>query len=191
MHTPLDSGKHARRLTIILLLCCAIIPARAQSGFDDDRVMLEGFYWESYRFGHPDKFPAQGTRGWYQILASDAAAIAAANFDLVWLPPPAYSGDLSAGYNPKQYFRLDNSYGTLDQHRAALVALLQNGVEPIADIVINHRDGTDHWADFKNPDWGTWSICRDDECFSKVGSEVRDTPVAQRGADEESVAEYA
>jgi hypothetical protein len=27
--------------------------AVGQSGFDDDRVMLQGFYWESYRHGDP------------------------------------------------------------------------------------------------------------------------------------------
>lgn len=89
MHMRLDSGKHARHLTVlVLLLCCTLTGAHAQAGFNDDRVMLEGFYWESYRFGHPDKFPAQGTQHWYEIVASDAAAIAAANFDLIWLPPP-------------------------------------------------------------------------------------------------------
>jgi alpha-amylase len=191
MHTPLDSGKHALRVTLIaILLCCAIISAQsaqAQSGFDDDRVMLQGFYWESYRFGHPDKFPTQGTQLWYDIVKSDAAAIAKANFDLIWLPPPAYAGDLSAGYNPKQFFRLDNSYGSLQQHQAALAALLQNGVEPVADIVINHRDGTSRWADFQNPSWGPWSICADDEAFSNPASEVVSTPADQRGKCEETV----
>src|SRR5262249_7794960 len=87
----------------------------------------------------------------------------------------------------KQYFRLDNSFGSLQQHRAALVALLQNGIEPIADIVINHRDGTSHWADFQKPAWGPWSICADDEAFSNPASEVFSTPADQRGRCEEIV----
>lgn len=68
--------------------------------------------------------------------------------------------------------------------------LLQNGIEPIADIVINHRDGSQKWADFKNPDWGTWAITRDDEAFSNPASEVYNTPVEKRGAPEEHP-EYA
>ncbi len=178
-----------RRLLLLLLcqLCILASLARAQSGFDDDRVMLQGFYWESYRFGHPDRFPSQGNKSWYQIVQDKAPAIAAANFDLIWLPPPEYAGDSSVGYNPKQLFRLDNSYGSLMQQQAALAALLQNGVEPIADIVINHRDGTTGWADFTNPSWGTWSICADDEAFSNPASGIAATPQDQRGKCEETV----
>ncbi|WP_207231784.1 alpha-amylase family glycosyl hydrolase [Edaphobacter modestus] len=159
----------------------------AQSGFDDDRVMLQGFYYESYRFGHPDKFPGHGTQLWYEIVKADAPAIAAANFDLVWMPPPSYAGDFSLGYNPKRYFRLDNSFGSRKQQQAALAALLNSGVEPIADIVINHRDGINSWADFKDPSWGTWSICTDDEAFINPSSGVANTPAEQRGKCEEVV----
>jgi alpha-amylase len=174
-----------------LLLAVAVlaIPLAAQSGFDDDRVMLQGFYWESYRHGHQD-YPYFGAKKWYVIVREQAPAIRAARFDLVWLPPPSFGGGLSAGYNPKQYFNLDNSYGTFTQHRQALRALLANGVEPIADVVINHRDGTNGWTDFKNPDWGRWAITRDDEAFSNDNSEAKGTPVDQRGAPEEWPAEY-
>ena len=156
-----------------------------QAGFEDDRVMLQGFYWESYRHGYPAKFPNYGDKHWYAIVQSVAPAIRAGHFDLIWLPPPSYAGDSSAGYNPKQYFRLENSYGSFDEHRAALHALLQNGIEPVADIVINHRDGTAGWADFKNPDWGTWAICQTDEAFTNTNSGVTDTPQDQRGKCEE------
>jgi alpha-amylase len=149
--------------------------------------MLQGFYWESSRFGHPAKFPANGTKSWYDIVKSDAATIAAANFDLIWLPPPAYSGDFSVGYNPKQFFVLDNAYGSRQQQQAALAALLQDGIEPIADLVLNHRDGTSSWADFKNPTWGPWSICADDEAFSNPASGIANTPAGQRGKCEETV----
>jgi alpha-amylase len=175
--------------TSILLVLFALIAlpiASAQSGLDDDRVMLQGFYWESYRFGHPDKFPNQGNQSWYALVQSQATAIAAANFDLIWLPPPAYAGELSAGYNPKEFFRLDNSYGSLRQQQAALAALLTSGVEPIADIVVNHRDGTNGWADFKNPEWGVWSICANDEAFSNSLSGLTMVPVDQRGKCEET-----
>jgi alpha-amylase len=137
-------------LAVASLLSIVTMPLWGQAGFGDDRVMLQGFYWESPRFGH-----SMGNKVWYEIVASDAATIANANFDLVWMPPPAYAGEMSVGYNPKQLFRLDNSYGSLKQHRAAMVALLQNGLEPVADIVVNHRDGTSGWADFQNPVWGT------------------------------------
>jgi alpha-amylase len=156
--------------------------AWAQSGFEDDRVMLQGFYWESNRFGRLAGF---GPQRWYEIVRNTAPAIADARFDLVWLPPVSYSGDSSAGYDPREYFRLDNSYGTFEQHRAMLVALLNKGVEPVADIVINHRNGSTGWADFKNPTWGTWAICATDEAFSRPESGIAGTPAAERGACEE------
>lgn len=170
-------------IVFVLLVSASLL---AQAGFDDDRVMLQGFYWESYRFGHTDKFPLLGNKHWYAVVKSKVPDIRAAGFDLIWLPPPTYAGDLSAGYNPKQYFRFDNSYGSFAQHQAALRALLSSGVEPVADIVINHRDGTSGWADFKKPEWGAWAICQDDEAFSNAASGLADTPADQRGQCEES-----
>jgi len=161
--------------------------ARAQSGLEDDRVMVQGFYWESCRHGRPDRFPDFGSKRWYDVVRDQAPTLATAGFDLIWLPPTAFSGDVSVGYNPKEYFRLDNSYGSANQHRRMLVALLKEGIEPIADIVINHRDGSAGWADFKNPAWGPWAICSDDEAFSNQSSGIAGTPLGQRGQCEESV----
>lgn len=163
----------------------------AQSGFDDDRVMLQGFYWESYRHGMAEQFPDFGPDKWYDIVKEQAPAIRAGRFDLIWLPPPSFAGEISAGYNPREYFNLSNSYGSLKQHRSMLETLLNNGVEPVADIVINHRDGVQGWADFKNPDWGTWSITAGDEAFFNPDSEVYNTPESQRGAAEEIPSAYA
>lgn len=162
----------------------------AQAGFEDDRVMLQGFYWESYRHGHPNRFPSVGQKSWYVIVTEQAPKIREGRFDLVWLPPPSYAGDISAGYNPKEYFNLSNSYGDFQEHQSMVVALLRNGVEPIADIVINHRDGSQAWADFRDPAWGTWAITRNDEAFTNPNSEVFETPVEQRGAPEERPTEY-
>src|SRR5262245_5330618 len=96
---------------VLLLVFAAVSAALGQAGFDDDRVMLQGFYWESYRHGYPAKFSNYGDKHWYMIIQNLGPAIRAARFDLIWLPPPSYTGDssadkFSAGYNPKQYFRL-------------------------------------------------------------------------------------
>jgi alpha-amylase len=172
-------------------LCIVLGPwAQGQAGFDDDRVMLQGFYWESYRHGHQEKFPQFGSKRWYEIVKENASRIREARFDLIWLPPPSYAGDFSAGYGPREYFNLSNSYGTFEQHRAMLKELLRKGVEPIADIVINHRNGRHRWGDFANPAWGPWAICRGDECFTNPDSELFGTPVDQRGAEEEKPTEY-
>jgi alpha-amylase len=181
----------AIRITVALALVAALPPARAraQAGFSDDRVMLQGFYWESYRHGHPEnpQYAPYGAKHWDVIVRELAPTIHGANFDLVWIAPASFAGSFSAGYNPKQLFRLDSSYGTLEEHRAMLQALLQNGLEPIADLVLNHRDGDGGWATFKDPPWGTWAICKTDEAFSTPESGVMNTP--ERGDCEER-AEY-
>ena len=179
----------SRRAATVLVLLVATV-ALAQAGLDDDRVMLQGFYWESYRHGHPQRFPSFGTKRWYEIVRENAPMVREGRFDLIWLPPPSFAGEISAGYNPKEYFRLDNSYGSFAQHRAMLEALLRHGVEPVADIVINHRDGASGWADFKNPAWGVWAICETDEAFHTPASGIANTPAAERGRCEEPAADY-
>lgn len=180
-------------LVMVVLLLPAVAggkAALAQAGFGDDRVMLQGFYWESFRHGHPDSFPQFGDKPWYRIVHEQAPAIREGRFDLVWLPPPSLAAvppALSAGYNPKEYFTLDNSYGSSAEHRDMLTALLSQGIEPVADIVINHRDGYAKWADFRNPSWGAWAITRDDSAFTNANSELVGTSVADRGAPEEPV----
>src|SRR3979490_146535 len=93
---------------LIILASLAVITPKAfgQASFEDDRVMLQGFYWESYRHGHPEKFPGHGAKRWYRIVAEQAPAIRHGRFDLIWLPPPSFAGAASAGYNPKEYFNL-------------------------------------------------------------------------------------
>ena len=75
------------RVLVLLLTLGLALPARAQAALPlaDGRVMLQGFYWESYRHGLQ---PGYGQRRWYEIVRQKVGAIAAAGFDLVWLPPP-------------------------------------------------------------------------------------------------------
>ncbi len=175
----------AGRLLLALVVTTLSGPrVGAQAGFDDDRVMLQGFYWESYRHGHAEKFPGAGADSWYRIVGRAAPQIRDAGFSLVWLPPPFFAGTYSAGYNPKEYFTFTTSYGSFDEHRAMLVTLLQAGVEPVADLVFNHRDGATGWAGFSAPTWDTRTICKYDECFFSRDSEVFGAPDAKRGAEE-------
>src|SRR5258708_16670170 len=89
---------------VLVFIGLFVIPCwvNAQAGFDDDRVMLQGFYWESYRHGHPEKFPDFGQKTWYTLVKENTDTIRAGHFDLIWLPPPCYAGQYSAGYNPNE-----------------------------------------------------------------------------------------
>src|ERR1041385_3540411 len=93
-----------RQVIAILVIAATCGVARSQAGLEDDRVMIQGFYWESYRHGHPEKFPNFGVKKWYEIVGSKADALKAGHFDLIWLPPRSYAGEYSAGYGPKEYF---------------------------------------------------------------------------------------
>ena len=144
IHENTVSGNSAH----LLRLRPIFLQKNVESDIGDKRVLLLGFYWESYRHGHPDRFPDYGPASWYTLLAEQAPVIRDGRFDLIWLPPPSYAGDISAGYNPKVWYRIDNSYGSEEEHLTLLRTLLAHGIEPIAGIVINHRDGLLGWAHF-------------------------------------------
>ena len=74
-------------ILFLVYLSLSVHPAHAQAGLNDDRVMIQGFYWESHRYGHSG-FPAFGSKPWYQIVQEQASALREARFDMVWLPPP-------------------------------------------------------------------------------------------------------
>ena len=187
----LESPRHSVRRSLAVLLSAATgvaaiatRPVRAQANFDDDRVMLQGFTWDSHRFGMPGT-PQKDQPLWYEVVRAKVPAIAAGRLNLIWLPPPSYAGSGNAGYSPKQYFNLNTSYGSQAQQQLLLRSLLAAGVEPVADVVINHRDGTKGWADFTNPAWKPSVICRTDEAFTNPLSGLTGTPASQRADCEE------
>lgn len=121
-------------------------------------VLLQGFHWYSYQ-----------TYPWWGVIQNNAANIKNAGFTMVWLPPPSDAAS-NEGYLPRRLELLDSKYGTQANLVSALSALNNNGVKPIADIVINHRVGTANWADFTLPTWGADSVCRGDEWTGATGS---------------------
>src|SRR5438105_3807218 len=85
-------------------------PAPREHSFHGDGrdVLLQGFHWESHR-GAPD--PGRGRRSWYRIVQDNAAAVRAAGFTWVWLPPPSDSL-APQGYIPRRWNVLDSAYGS-------------------------------------------------------------------------------
>ena len=149
---------------IVVFVCLLALPTLVfgQGGYNDDRVMIQGFMWES----HQDPWP----RKWYDHVKGKVGELADAKFDLIWLPPPS-KGE-GAGYHPHELNEFDNNYGNEQQHRSLLHALLAKGIEPIADVVINHRNGSGGWATFKNPTWPSTFICSDDEFWFQSPSSL-------------------
>src|SRR5207244_11964396 len=84
-----------------ILGCCTLL--WSQAGFEDHRVMLQGFYWESYRHGHTQQFPGYGDRHWYAIVQSVAPAIRDGHFNLIWMPPDRKSTRLNSSHQIISY----------------------------------------------------------------------------------------
>ncbi|HYI01084.1 alpha-amylase C-terminal beta-sheet domain-containing protein [Hyalangium sp.] len=147
--------------TLSSLLALVLVAPLAHAGPLDGNssdVMLQGFHWHSYQ-----------TYPWWNVIKNNATNIKNAGFTMVWLPPPSDAAS-NEGYLPRRLEVLDSKYGSRAELASALAELNRVGVKPIADIVVNHRVGTNNWADFTNPTWGSDSVCRGDEWTGATGA---------------------
>jgi len=133
-------------------------PQRRVDVAGSSMVMLQGFYWyaDSYWYNPP--------KGWWGVLARHAREVGQSGFDLIWFPPAS-----NGSYYPNEWYNLDSQWGTKNMLVEAVSAMHSAGVKVVADIVLNHRNGTTTWLDFKNPDWPTTVIVKDDEVWSQPG----------------------
>ena len=117
-------------------------------------VMLQGFHW------YADSYWTNSSKGWWGVLAQNAREVGQSGFDLIWFPPAS-----NGSYYPNEWYNLDSQWGTKDMLIQAVSAMHGAGVKVVADIVLNHRNGTTNWLDFKNPDWASSVIVQDDEVW--------------------------
>lgn len=160
-------------LPAIFLVWGSFIAVSAQKDADR-RVLLQGFYYN-----------AHNVSGWYNILAANAQSLKNSGVDMVWMPPPSQSGSPN-GYLPEQLYNFNNAYGSEAQHRAAINAFKSVGIEPLADIVINHRNGSGNCWNFSNPSWPTYYTVNTDSGVNIP--ECR--PVPQLSVNSDSGSEY-
>ncbi len=128
-----------RYLSLLLFVLVGGLSLSAQD------FMLQGWYWDY------DKDGCNGYSGpnWAARLNSDAAALETAGFTYVWLPPASRSsfGACSNGYDPKDLYDLGEyglgrtGFGTRAQVNTLISTLNARGMEAVADVVYNHRDG--------------------------------------------------
>ena len=113
-------------------------------------VMLQGFYWDSYR-GRS----SNGSTRWATLYkqAQDIGRY----FDLVWLPPSSLSVG-GTGYTPQQYSNQNSTWGTRAELEQLISAFHSKGTKVIADVVINHIVGESTWCDFMPEDFDQYGL---------------------------------
>lgn len=124
-----------------------------------DGVMLQGFYWDSYR-----------TSKWCNLEAQ--ADELAPYFSLVWIPQSANCGSgRSMGYDDLYWFsNYNSSFGNEAELRSMINTFKSKGIGTIADVVINHRNTLTSWTDFPVETYrgltykmNSTDICSDDD----------------------------
>ncbi len=104
-------------------------------------VLMQAFYWD-----------VEPRHGWYDEIRPKLADWASIGVGKIWLAPPSkgQSGGDSMGYDPSDYFDLGDyfQHGTTETRfgsKAELDALIteahNQGIEVLADIVLNHNSG--------------------------------------------------
>lgn len=99
-------------------------------------VMLQGFSWDSYDYSQ------------WTVLEKQADDMKGF-IDLVWLPQSGKCIETTKvmGYKPYYYFNQNSSFGTEAELRSLIAKFKANGIDAIADVVVNHRN-TDGWYTF-------------------------------------------
>lgn len=124
-----------KRLFIILITLTNLISLNSQD------VLMQGWYWDYPKTANGANFS--------DSLLNKVNELKDAGITQLWLPPlsRASFGSNSNGYDPQDLYDLGEyglgptGFGTRSQVDALITALNNAGIEPIADVVYNHRDG--------------------------------------------------
>ncbi len=146
-------------------------------------VMLQAFYYDS----NEDK--GYGNTQWSTLLK--AAGETGAYFDMIWLPPSAYSSG-GIGYIPRQFCNQNSYMGAETDLKKLIEIYHDNDAKVIADIVINHHGNKSSWCDFFPEDFGTFGsfqltaaqICKDDKVNTTSDTSVGDCKGKATGAND-------
>lgn len=154
------SKKQAVRLSAMLIFLIWFPTAHAQTAANVNDIYFQSFGWDIH-----DRPFVSAEGGFYNYMLNRADGLAAAGFNVVWLPPASKSTG-GMGYIPTQLYDFSQTaFGSEAQLKALLSKFnsFNPKVHPMADIVLNHRGGTTGWTDFTNPNWGCETICFNDD----------------------------
>jgi len=124
----------------LALICCILISSQVHAQ-QNDRVVLQGFYWNYYNA----EFPA----AWADYLTELAPRLKSLGIDALWIPPSFKNANPSSvGYSPFDLYDLGDKFqkgnlntplGDKDQLLRLIAVLHTNGIEVIQDITLNHN----------------------------------------------------
>ena len=136
-------------------------------------VMLQAFYYDSYRDGAPGDVVISGTTKlgntkWATLLNQSEEI--GTYFDLVWLPPSGRS-EGGTGYHQTVYSNQNSDWGKQTELIEFISRMHAANTKVVADIVINHAGSKSSWCDFHTQyfgEYGTFEpdaswICNTDE----------------------------
>lgn len=111
--------KKAILITLSFLFFASASALRAENAgvpAECEDVMLQAFYWDSYKTqsSTDSKF---GRTKWIDLM-KDTAAINA-NFDVVWFPPSAGPTGNGVGYSARQYSSQESDWGSKPSSRSS------------------------------------------------------------------------
>lgn len=110
--------------------------------------MMQAWFWDYPKPVNPMGDPNMEST-WAKTLINQVPALGSAGFTYLWIPPASRAsfGSFSNGYDPKDLYDLGEfgqgatGFGFRQDVDNLVIALGAAGMEGIADVVYNHRDG--------------------------------------------------
>ena len=143
-------------------------------------VMLQAFYYDSYRDGAPGDVVLSGTTTlgntkWSTLLNQSGEI--GSYFDLVWLPPSGKS-EGGTGYHQTQYSNQNSDWGKQKDLLEFINRMHAVNTKVVADIVINHAGCKSSWCDFYPQNFGEYGTFQPDASWICKTDEVNFNPEA-------------
>ena len=142
-------------------------------------VMLQAFYYDSYRDGAPGDVKINGVQlgntKWTTLLEQSGEI--GTYFDLVWLPPSGKS-EGGTGYHQTQYSNQNSDWGKQKDLLEFINRMHTANTKVVADIVINHAGCKSSWCDFYPQNFGEYGTFQPDASWICKTDEVNFNPEA-------------
>lgn len=133
-----------KSLRKILILCfCFFVALPIQAADPEKKVILQAFWWDYWNSNFENSYA--------NYLTELAPRLRELDINAVWVPPfVKNTGTNSVGYSPFDFYDLGDKYqkgsvttrfGTKDDVLRMIAVMHANGIEVIADAVVNHTVG--------------------------------------------------